>query len=227
MKNTPVQPLLFVGVLASVLLAAGLIIIPTQKLPLFQFSKSAVASLPTQRDTTTILTSDFAFFVGRPDARVTVTEFLDFQCPYCRAFAPTLRKLMLAYNPSDVKFVFRHFPIVDTHPYALAAAQAAVCAKEQNKFLELHDLFYQDQDKITPDSFFDFADRAGLQREAFERCVAEERYQQFIVKDMSDGRALGIQGTPTTFVNEERIEGAQSEATVRRVIDKHLMQRAK
>ncbi len=216
------SPLLFLAALATVLLVGGLIIFKVQGAPTIKLTRASIAQRPTSGNIGALLASSFSFFAGHPNAKVTVTEFFDFQCPYSKEVAPTLIQLMQLYDPSQVKFVFRHFPIRETHPYALAAAQVSVCAKEQNKFMDLYTLFFKNQDAITPDSFFDFSDAAGLDRAKAEECIANQRYQEFILKDLSDGRAIGLNGTPTVFVNDERIEGAQDLSVFREAIDRHL-----
>lgn len=174
------------------------------------------------RDIADLVADDIAFFIGPQKAKVTVTEFLDFQCPFCRAALPTLKKMMEHYRGQSVKFVFRHFPISETHPFAYEASRASLCAKEQNRFMPLHDLLYQFQEQITSNNFSTFASAAELDLPSFQTCMAEKRYDAVLQQDLSDATLLKVKGTPTFFINTARIEGAQPFSVFQRAIDDQL-----
>ncbi|MDO8571633.1 MAG: DsbA family protein [bacterium] len=164
----------------------------------------------------------FSFSVGPTDAKVVVVEFIDFQCPFCREAHTTLKQLMQQYQGASVRFVIRHFPIIPIHPYALASANASLCARDQGKFLTLHDLFYERQEYINEAAIYSFATDAQLDLSQFNACLAKKKYQSMIVKDISDAESLGVQGTPTWFVNGEKFEGAIPFEMFAQIIDSKL-----
>lgn len=166
--------------------------------------------------------SSYSFSVGPKDARVVVVEFLDYQCPYCRQTVPVVRQLMHMYKDASVRFVFRELPLVKIHPFALPAAEAALCAKEQSKYLELHDVFFLKQELIAPENMRSLIQEAGIDYPSFEKCFVESRYHQFVVKDLTDAQNLGLYGTPTFFINEERIVGAATLSDLQSIIDREL-----
>lgn len=169
----------------------------------------------------TILSTS-AVSIGHAGAKVTVVEFLDFQCPFCRAAYPTLLRLMKEYQGKSVRFVFRHFPLVSIHPFALAASNASLCANEQKTFLRYYDLLYTRQDEISQSSLVTFAGELGLDLKTFNACMAEKRYETLIRQDVRDGLSLGIEGTPTWFVNDVRLVGALPYETFKTAIDQAL-----
>lgn len=189
-----------------------------------KISKSGAQSISSQK-TSGHIESDFAYYTGPANAKVTVVEFLDFQCPYCQQVHSTVKNLLARYADKSVKFVFRQFPIEKIHPVALDAARASLCAKEQNKFQEIVDLFYAKQDQISIEALPLFAQSSGVPDIArFSSCLASHRYDGIIRNDQSDGINLGIQGTPTFFINGEKIEGAQEEQIFIDAIDSALIQ---
>ena len=151
--------------------------------------------------------NDFAYVVGPKDAKVTVVEFLDLECPYCKAAAPTVKALLARYEGKPVKFMFRNFPLTTLHPHALAGAVAATCAKEQGKFMELYETYYT-QDALDDSSATKIAQSIGLDMPKFTACVDSNRYQSTIAIDLADGLDLGIDGTPTFFINGHKLAGA-------------------
>lgn len=168
------------------------------------------------------IVNDLSPAFGPQDAKVTVVEFLDFQCPFCGASHQGVMEALQTYKDKPVRFVFRQLPIFTIHPYALQAANAALCAHEQKQYLAMHDLLFRNQEKIAPDIFITFAQNLGLNLSAFNTCVAEKKYQSIIQKDLSDAESLGLTGTPTWFINEERIIGSLSENDLKAIIDTYL-----
>ena len=141
---------------------------------------------------------------GNPDAKVTVVEFSDFECPYCSQHVaetqPVLDKEFV--DTGEVLWVYKHFPL-DIHPQAPAAAAASECAADQGKFWEMHDALFADQGKWsvadpTP-VFLDLAKELGLDSAAFETCLTGEDAANRVASDLSDGAAF-VQGTPTFIV---------------------------
>lgn len=158
-------------------------------------------------------------FRGSADAPVTIIEFSDFQCPYCTRGAATVEEILEKY-PNDVKFVFKHFPL-NFHPWAKPAAIAANCAANQNHdaFWTLHDKYFEDQKKITPENVLDksreYLADSGLDMAAWSACAEDtdsEEYKQeaaAVDADMAFGQKMGVSGTPGFFVNGEFLNGAQ------------------
>jgi len=149
---------------------------------------------------------------GAPDAKVTIVEFSDFECPACRAAEPSLRQVLSVYG-SDIRFLFKNFPLERVHPYARRGAQAAECAGKQGKFWPYHDMLYDRQDEWTNpkvDSFLDqYAKEAGLDVAAFDACRADPATNQPIDADKKEGEDRWVTGTPTFFVNGKRFVGGR------------------
>jgi protein-disulfide isomerase len=141
---------------------------------------------------------------------VEVVLYSDFQCPFCALFAPAFRELQaegVAGVQTSVRF--KHFPL-DIHPAALLAHQAALAAAEQGKFWEMHDLLFANQASVTRESVVRFAVRLGLDAERFKRDLESDRIKQLIAADRAEGERLGVQGTPTFFLNGKAYSGARS-----------------
>lgn len=169
--------------------------------------------------------------LGDPQAKVTIIEFGDYQCPSCRLFwrdvEPRLKKEYI--DTGKVKLVFRDFPIVEIHPEAIVAAVAAQCAADQGKYWQYHDKVFREQDNRGNDVVrFKVADLKKwgadlrLDTAAFNRCVDSARYTDEVTKDYADGHGIGIQGTPTFFINGRFIGGAQPYPVFKKVIDEEL-----
>lgn len=175
-----------------------------------------------KRAVQTIAYNDQSFSVGPQNAQVVVVEFLDFQCPYCKQSVPVVKKLMQDYEHSSVLFVFRHFPIITTHPFALQAALGAECARDQGKFFEMHDSFYEKQDTFSQATPSLIAQELNLNLAQFNTCLAEKKYQTRIAKDVSDAFDLSITGTPLFIVNNIQLSGAANYDELKNTIDKEL-----
>lgn len=146
---------------------------------------------------------------GPEDAPVTIVEFSDYECPYCRRAEPTLEKLRARY-PEQVQFVYRHFPLERAHKKARKAAEAAECAEAQGKFWAYHDLLFEHSPDLGPEKLVAYAkDVEGLDVAAFESCLDEGRFRDEVQQDLEAGRAAGVTGTPAFFVNGIPMSGAQ------------------
>jgi protein-disulfide isomerase len=152
---------------------------------------------------------------GSPDAPFTIVEFSDFECPACGHAFGDLRNLV--HTRPDVKLVFRHFPLdshcnremqQQLHPDACQAAAAAECAGQQNRFWEYHDLLFENQKALDRDSLFRYARDLGLDITQFRTCLDDPATMDRIAEDVSAGAHLGIESTPTIFINGRRIQGA-------------------
>ena len=158
---------------------------------------------------------------GPADAPITIVEFADFQCPFCRRMEPTLKKVMAEY-PKQVRLVYRQFPLSEIHPQALHAAEAALCAKRQGKFWEMHDAIFTDSAPLGTDSLRAIAARVGLDEDAFEQCVRDPEVDKAINVDLHAGEELGVRATPTLFVNGRFLEGGVPEEQVVALIEDEL-----
>ncbi len=149
--------------------------------------------------------------LGPEDAKITLIEFGDFECPACRQLDLILRDLLPQYP--KVRLVFKHFPLTDIHPWAMTAAIASQCAFQQSPaaFWKIHDAIYDAQDLITPtnvwDKMQDLANQLGLNEEAFKSCTINPETANQIKSTIEEGHALNITATPTIFVNGRRIVG--------------------
>ncbi len=138
-------------------------------------------------------------FKGNPNAKITIVEFSDFQCPYCsRAIAPI--KDVLAAMPNDVKVYFLHFPL-NFHEKAMPAAIASQCANAQGKFWEFHDKIFEQQNALSPELFASTAKELGLDEGKFNACLTDPATKAFVEADMKQGEVGGVEGTPSFFIN--------------------------
>ncbi|HTT77481.1 MAG TPA: thioredoxin domain-containing protein [Candidatus Binataceae bacterium] len=157
---------------------------------------------------------------GGKDAPVTMVEFSDFQCPYCRAAEPTVEAIRKKYG-DKVKFVYMDFPL-GMHAHALDAASAAQCASDQGKFWQYHDALFADQTKLAPADLKATAARLGLNTKKFDTCFDSQSKVPGIRKEQAEGGAAGVAATPTFFINGREIEGAESMPVFQNIIDSEL-----
>jgi protein-disulfide isomerase len=167
--------------------------------------------------------------LGNPDAKVTMIEFGDYQCPSCRAFwreiEPRIKKDYI--DKGLVKLVFRDFPLTQIHPDAFLAAQAVDCALDQNKYWQYHDKVFLEQDKQSEENIVrvsagdlkKWAKDVKMDPAAFGACLDSGKYKEEVSKDMADGNALGVPGTPMFFINGNVIGGAQQYPAYKKLID--------
>ncbi|WP_331074225.1 DsbA family protein [Longimicrobium sp.] len=145
--------------------------------------------------------------IGPEDARVTIVEFSDFECPFCRETADRLRTIRARY-PRDVALVYRHYPL-PYHENAVPAAKASVCAGRQGRFEEYHDALFAQQDSLGLIPWTRLASTAGVPDEAeFQACMQGSVPGSDIERDLQAGTRLGVRGTPAILVNERFISGA-------------------
>jgi len=149
--------------------------------------------------------------IGPEDAKISLIEFADFECPSCRELDRILRDFMPSHP--EMRLVYKHFPLTEIHPWAMTAAIASQCTYQQDpsKFWKIHDEIFDAQDLITPsnvwDKMMDLAAQLALNMDTFRACMASPETAHQIEQTMEEGRALEITGTPTTFVNARRIIG--------------------
>lgn len=168
--------------------------------------------------------------LGDKNAKVTVIEFSDFQCPFCKQFFDAgITQLKEEYVKSGkVKLAYKHYPL-SFHANAQGAAEASECANEQNKFWEYHDLLFtnqkewENQDVATATTTFNtYAGNLGLDTAQFSTCLSTNKYKEKVDKDTALGTQVGVSGTPSTFINGTIIVGAQPYASFKALIDAEL-----
>jgi protein-disulfide isomerase len=158
---------------------------------------------------------------GDANAPVTIVEFSDFHCPYCRKVQPVLDELRAKYG-AKVKLVYRDFPLDNLHPQARAAAEASHCAIEQGKFWEFHDRVFKNAPDSSQATLNRFAKEVGMDVTAFEACSSSGKYKTSVQESAQEGVKLGITGTPTFFINGRMLTGAQPLEAFSRIIDEEL-----
>lgn len=168
----------------------------------------------------TISESDWAR--GNKDAKVTLIEYGDFQCPACGAYHPLVKQLVQEFG-NDVHFAFRNFPLRQAHPNAELAARAAEAAGRQDKFWEMHDMLFEHQKdwslKSRPkDIFADYAGRIGIDQATFEQDIELDAVQQEVQQDFTSGNASGVDATPTFFLNGTKIKSPQGYEEFKKII---------
>lgn len=161
-------------------------------------------------DQTKRLIHEDSYVKGPTDAKVTLVEFGDYQCPACGATHPIVGQLLTEYK-DQVKFVFREFPLA-MHQHARIAAQAAQAAGAQGKYYDMYDALFQNQtewenSKNPMEHFEGYANLIGLDVEKFKSDVESKKFEERVQQDVTDGNALGVQATPTFFLNGEEIRG--------------------
>jgi protein-disulfide isomerase len=165
------------------------------------------------------------FVRGATDAPVTIVEFSDFQCPYCKLVTSTLQQVLERYR-GKVKLVFRDNPIAALHPDSPLAHQAARCAGEQGKFWEYHDVLFDRAPRHALADLRQYAADLGLDTTAFAQCVDSHKYDVAVNRDVQEAQRLGITGTPTFFIDGLELAGAQPVTAFQRIIDRELTRTA-
>lgn len=192
---------------------------------LFGLTATILAGCPSSTTTDPRLAvrdSDHVLASGSPT--VTVIEYGDFQCPVCgRFFRETYSTIKSEYvDAGKVRWVFRHFPLTSVHPNALSASIAAECAGQQNEFFAYHDQLFVTQDNLEDVDLKAYADATGLDVDTFNACFDGRSSESVVQQDIADGQALGVNATPTFFINGEKVVGFQSIEQMRVRLDAAL-----
>ena len=159
------------------------------------------------------------FWLGSPEAKIKIIQFADFGCPYCAAAFTTLREISSNYK-NDVKITFRDYPTVTGQSVELA--MAARCAGEQGLFWPMHDKLFIQQGVAGRENLIALAKQIGADTSRFTACLDQEKYLSAIEKDLIDGQKLEITGTPTWFINGNRVEGNIPYETFIQIIERFL-----
>jgi formate-nitrite transporter family protein len=147
---------------------------------------------------------------GNEQSKVTLTEYSDFQCPACGQFYPIVKELLSQYG-DQIRFEYKHFPLLSIHPYAMPAAKAAEAAGQQGKFFEMHDKLFENQNtwakSPTPQVYFlQYAQELGLDMPRFKKQLASSVIEDHIKDQFNEAQELGLTGTPSFYLNGERLE---------------------
>jgi len=143
---------------------------------------------------------------GPANAPVVLVEYADYQCPYCREAYNILQQVKKDLG-NNLLFIFRNFPLAELHPHAVQAAMAAEVAGGQNKFWEMHDMLFENQEALEGSDLVEYAHRLHLNVAEFQNDFDEQEYLDKIKSDYQSGISNGVQGTPTFFINGELFEG--------------------
>lgn len=159
---------------------------------------------------------------GPADAPITIIEFSDYQCPYCQKWHDQVWPKLQEAFPGKIRLVYRDFPLYSIHSNAGPAAEAADCAGDQNKYWEYHDLLFSGQNELGPETYQLYASNLGLDINKFTECVESKKYEAEVNADYTYAAQLGIQSTPTFFVNGVALIGAQPFEVFQKLINQEL-----
>jgi protein-disulfide isomerase len=156
---------------------------------------------------------------GPSDAAVTLVEYGDYECPYCGAAYPIIKKVQDRMG-ERLRFVFRNFPISTSHPHAERAAEAAEAAAAQGRFWPMHDLLYENQSRLRDEDLRVYAERLELDVESFDRELAEHVHEARVREDFMSGVRSGVNGTPSFYVNGVRHDDSYDLETLLAVLER-------
>jgi protein-disulfide isomerase len=159
--------------------------------------------------------------IGPADAPITIVEFGDFQCPFCRQWQQDTYQPLLAAYPGKIRMVYRDFPLTSIHPNAFPAAEAAQCANEQNAFWPYHDKLFSSEN-LGDAVYVQYAQELNLDMTKFKDCLTNKPYDKYIQDNSDFAIKTGVNSTPTFFINGLAIIGAQPIEAFKQIIDKEL-----
>ncbi len=162
---------------------------------------------------------------GAADAPVTIVEFSDFECPYCATLFSTLKAIEKNYK-DQVRIVYLQFPLSQIHRDAEKAAEASLCANEQNQFWQMHDAMFADQARLGVDDLRRKAAKLSMDMEAFNACLDGNKYASAIREDIAEGVRAGVNGTPAFLVNGRFYSGSRPYDEIQKVIEEELQHAA-
>jgi len=163
---------------------------------------------------------DGAPVLGPANARVTLVKFSDFQCPYCAEAVVKLNTVLKAF-PNDVRLIFKQYPL-DIHSQAALAGAAALAAHRQGKFWQLHDAMFADRTHLSRPAILAMAGKAGLDVKRFQQDWDSPAVKQALARDQADGDKIGVDSTPTIYIDGQRYNGALALDAVRPIIEKEI-----
>ncbi len=186
---------------------------------------AAFAAHGSERPTGTLKPVDAKDWMEGPaNAKVTLVEYSDFQCPFCSRHEPSIVQALKDY-PKDVRLVYRQYPLTSLHPEAQKAAEASECAGKLGgaaKFWAMHDELFTNQSLLGHQMYIDTAKKIGLDQTQFTKCLDGGETVALVQEDQTSGNAAGVEGTPATFVNGTLISGAVPYSDLKTAIDAAL-----
>lgn len=162
---------------------------------------------------------------GPDNAKITILEYGDFQCPLCAALEPTMKAILAEYG-TQVRLVWKDLPVAESHAWAEAAAEAARCAQQQDAFWQMHDALFADQDKFSHAYFLQLAHTLGLDSAKFRLCLERHQTAALVADAVSVGRKAGVDGAPYVYVNNIVMPALTSQIQIENVINQ-LLSRSK
>jgi protein-disulfide isomerase len=163
--------------------------------------------------------------LGDDDAPITLVEYGDYECPHCGAAHPIVKALIRNYG-NQLRYVFRHFPLTQIHPHAEAAAETAEFAGAHRRFWQMHDLIFENQQRLGIPMLLEAAEYLGLSAAQLRRALETGEFAGKVRSDFTSGVRSGVNGTPTFFVNGQRHEGSYAFEDLAEAIESRLEQRA-
>jgi len=179
------------------------------------------SSSPSNQESATLSVRDDDWIKGKKDAKVTIIEYSDYQCPACAYVTLTSLKQVFEIYPNDVAIIHRHFPL-DYHQFTFDASVAAEIAGESGKFWEMHEALFAAQDKISHEEILNIAVSLGFNRTDFDKKMNEKKYKDAVYKDLMDADDLRLNHTPTIFINGVEYSGNLDSASIISEVKKYL-----
>jgi len=215
--------ILIAGIMISVsiLLSNGITSLPIEGL------RAATANAPVTNDAAGLapVVTQEDYIRGNPEAPITIVEYSDFECPFCSRFHPIVKQIMAEYG-NKVRWVYRHFPLTQIHPEAQPSAEAAECVAEQkgnDGFWQFTDAMFEEQATgLSADLYRQTAQQIGVDLAQFDDCVATRKYQEKVESVQAGGVALGVNGTPGSFINTTPVRGALPYANLKAIVEAEL-----
>lgn len=204
--------------------AAVLVILIAAVYGLFQIANSPQTTSISSGKLPQITKEDPA--TGNPNAKVTLVEYADFQCPACAAYHPFVKQLLIDYK-NKIYFVYRYFPLTAVHQNAMISALSAYAAGQQSKFWEMHDMIFQTQNswansQKAREAFIDYAKKLNLDINKFTKDIDSEKAKNFINDAYNKGAAIGVNSTPTFFINGSKIQNPRSYDEFKKLIQDEI-----
>ena len=160
--------------------------------------------------------------LGSENAPITIIEFSDYECPYCRQWHSEVYSQLIDTYGDQIRFVYRDFPLESIHPNANSAAEAANCAHEQGVFWDYHDMLFSNEKGLGSTAYLEYASQLEIDQAAFQECIETNRYKSEVQADFEFAADLGVRSTPTFFINGIAVVGAQPFEIFQQVIDREL-----
>ncbi len=161
-------------------------------------------------------------FDGPENAPITIVEFSDFECPYCTKWHNEVYLNLIEMYPDQIKLVYRNFPLTNIHANAYLAAEAAMCAGDQDSYWDYHEKLFVGAHGLSESALKEYAKELELDQALFEDCLETGKYESFVRDDMTYAMSIGVQSTPTFYVNGELVIGAQPIQVFQQIIEREL-----